>query len=162
MCLGFIPSVKSRIVETTVSELAKTNVNDQSASDTGAKGQMEKQDNSNSVTAGVLRAINEVVSSNPVLGIETFMDAYDDFAKGAQTRPDEVGAPVGFNVKEFTRGDVMGALADKYLGGRASALKQRQKPPPDASDMLPGGAASTGGASAEGAAKEPTNPFDEI
>ena len=126
ICHGYIPAVKSQIVETTVQEISHTNVNDQTATQDGSKGQGEKQSNANSVITGTIDAVNEIVTKNPVLGIQTFMDAFDDYSKAAQGRPDEIGAPIGMNVREFSRAEILMQLATETAGGvpPAAALKK--------------------------------------
>ena len=76
-----------------------------------------QQSNMDAVIKSTVKSLNTIAQDNPVLGIQTFMDAFDDYAEACKTGRD-IGAPVGMNVKPFTKMDVMKLLAQKYLDPR--------------------------------------------
>ena len=104
------------MVEATAAAGKRDDAADQTTDDAGGLGQAQQKDNLATVVDSTLAAANEAAKSNPVLGVETFMDAFDDYAKAAHERPDEMGAPVGLNVRDFTRADVMALVSQLAFG----------------------------------------------
>jgi hypothetical protein len=116
LCLGHIPRSRSTLVETVVRELKSVAVADKKADRDGAAGQAQQQDGVEATLAASVARANKIVREKPVLGIETFMTAFDDYAQAAKMRPDEVGAPVGLNVKPFARADVLALVSKAAFG----------------------------------------------
>ena len=118
--VGYAPKIKSQTLKFAVSSFANF---DPSAFDAGAimtdasasaLQQGAQQSGMDAVIHATVQSLNEVEQDNPVLGIQTFMDAFDDYAEACKSSQ-VIGAPVGMNVKPFTKMDVMKLLAKKYL-----------------------------------------------
>lgn len=119
--IGYQPKVKSQIMKFAVSSFADFDPSKFDAgaimpdpATSGAQAQGKQQSNMGSVIKSTVQSLNSVEQDNPVLGIQTFMDAFDDFSEACRTDPN-IGAPVGMNVRQFNKLDVMKLLAQKYL-----------------------------------------------
>ena len=124
--VGYMPTVKSQIMKYAVTSFAKFDPTTfdagqlmPSATTVASQAQNKRESDAKSVIKATVQSLNEVEQDNPVLGIQTFMDAFDDYAEACKSF-EAIGAPVGMNVKQFTKMDVMKLLAQKYLS-RAQA-----------------------------------------
>ena len=124
VCLGFMPQVQSSAVQTAVQQFrnfdpasfAVSNVIDKTPA--GASYvQTVQQSNMQSVIEATVLALGDVDASAPVLSEQSFMTAFGDYVSHSQQAGASapVGAPIGMNVKRFTKLDVMSQLARKYL-----------------------------------------------
>eukprot|EP00672_Neobodo_designis_P015880 CAMPEP_0174834698 /NCGR_PEP_ID=MMETSP1114-20130205/4986_1 /TAXON_ID=312471 /ORGANISM="Neobodo designis, Strain CCAP 1951/1" /LENGTH=515 /DNA_ID=CAMNT_0016068621 /DNA_START=1 /DNA_END=1548 /DNA_ORIENTATION=- len=141
--LGYIPKLTPNSQAQTVNSIVKfMDPSQKGADEQGSKGQNQQQSNSKALIDGLLEGVNKVTQENPVMDIKTFMDAFADYANAAHENPKGVGAPVGLNVKEWTKIDVMAALADHYFGEGHTDEEQGG----DAAASTDGGATPAGGA----------------
>jgi len=132
VCMGYVPKLGSTDLQSAVSDMLKMDVSDQTASADGAKGQTQQQSNAQALIDGLVHSLNSVARTNPVLGVQTFMNAFNDYATAATEKPDGMGAPVGMNVKTYSKIDVLTALSSKYFGvglptGTSAAAQQQNR-----------------------------------
>lgn len=92
------------------------------------------QDNMKAVVSATIQSVGDVESNKlKVMDMRTFMTAFTDYAEAAQTADNDrnIGAPIGMNVRDFTKLDVLSALANKYLGmGMKLAVDQSDEANP--------------------------------
>ena len=124
--IGYMPKIKSQIMKFAITSFADFDPSNFEAGSVtpdpttaSAQAQGKQQSNMGSVIKATVHSLNSVEQDNPVLGIQTFMDAFDDYADACRNDPN-IGAPVGMNVRQFAKMDVMKLLAQKYLS-RAQA-----------------------------------------
>jgi len=121
VAIGHIPQLASNPIQQTVSQFANfdpANFRVPSMLDSGtpiSTAAALVQSNMAAVIAATVGAVAATApSSEAALTSGSFMDAFSDFVKAAQAG-NAVGAPIGMNVAQFTKLDVMSQLANKYL-----------------------------------------------
>jgi len=72
------------------------------------------QSNMASVIDATISALDKIQGNEDLISSKSLMDAFVDFSEKAQAGK-AIGAPIGMNVHEFTKLDVIGSLANKYL-----------------------------------------------
>ena len=76
----------------------------------------ERRVNAQDVIASAIEAANTEAKKSPVLGVESLMGAFDDFAQAAQGAAPSVGLPTGLNVQPMTFNDVLALVANEAYG----------------------------------------------
>eukprot|EP01084_Bolivina_argentea_P126377 223779_1 len=133
-CLGYLPKLHSSNIEMAIQQFAnfdpakwhKETANVISSglqipdSAAGLKDNKEltvRQSNMGSVIESSIMALTKAESlvKTSVLDMETFMNAFDDYAAKAPDT-DGIGVPVGMNVLSFNKTDVINLFAKQALG----------------------------------------------
>ena len=128
VCVGFVPQITANQVQLGVQQFKDfnpagfkvTNMLDSADStpeQSAAYVQTVQQSNMQAVISATVDALVEVDQTQTVLNEQSFMNAFTDYVKRAQdsTPTAQIGAPVGLNVKRYSKMDVMSQLARKYL-----------------------------------------------
>eukprot|EP00672_Neobodo_designis_P027354 CAMPEP_0174839572 /NCGR_PEP_ID=MMETSP1114-20130205/8127_1 /TAXON_ID=312471 /ORGANISM="Neobodo designis, Strain CCAP 1951/1" /LENGTH=521 /DNA_ID=CAMNT_0016073697 /DNA_START=155 /DNA_END=1720 /DNA_ORIENTATION=- len=117
--IGYIPKLATDPMQQAISQFAtfdpaQFKVPSMMADAPGIAGLAAVQSNMAAVIDATVTAISKEQASKDVLSDKSLMDAFTDFTDAAK-RGDAIGAPIGMNIVDFNKLDVMSTLANKYL-----------------------------------------------
>lgn len=141
VCRGYIPTIKNQQIMQAVKEFknfdpatfAATEDKDlfpdmdgvQNTLLAQAKDRSTKQSNMGSIIKSTLMGLSEAQRTLSILDATTFIDAFDDFVQNAHTK-NNLGVPIGLNVRNFYKHDVIFELASKYFDQSIMTNKNQQ------------------------------------